>query len=216
MQAYRHEEYMKEFIKSTPAEYADSQIDFMKNSIIHEVLFMVVHSQHMAVRNQILRLNDDTIYDDSVNNYVRVARSMGFRVVLQFPFVSKDLTKEYLYVLFCDELGILLKFCTALDRSLVKSGTFYYNYKPRLGKYIPGVMADGSFNKCVWVGDHDCREALRLKIKLLNDSGEFVVPWVKTPLINLTHYCECGKNPQKITEERMALIDGVFGERVVS
>jgi hypothetical protein len=40
----------------------------------------------------------------------------------------------------------------------------------------------------VWSGDHDCREAIKFNISLLNDNGIFLKKWIDVPFMWLCHH----------------------------
>ena len=42
--------------------------------------------------------------------------------------------------------------------------------------------------RIVWVGDHDCREGIITKIKLLYENGKFLNKWIECPFPWITHY----------------------------
>lgn len=209
MKKFKHEKYIRELLEFTPTEWVDKYLPHTKGKM-RDVLYLIIYAQHITIRNQLLALNDDTILREKVSKYLRIAKDEGFRIILEFPFTgfNEEITKEFLYVLWNDELGILLKFDT-LNMATVKSCCFYYNWKPNIvSDYMPGIMADGHFLKDgTWVGDHDGQEALRLKIKLLREHGNFILPWKKIPDIYLCHYVDDKKISDKITKKRFKLID---------
>jgi len=44
--------------------------------------------------------------------------------------------------------------------------------------------------RTVWVGDHDCREAIITKIKAMYENGRFLTKWIDCPFHWLTHYMD--------------------------
>lgn len=44
--------------------------------------------------------------------------------------------------------------------------------------------------KAVWVGSHDCREAIRHNISKLEEFGEFLTPWQESPFLWLLHHMD--------------------------
>jgi hypothetical protein len=68
----------------------------------------------------------------------------------------------------------------------------------------------------VWVGYHDCREAIRHKINGLDEFGTFVTPWVKQPFMWLLHYmdtkdAETGESLDRL--DRNYDYEGIMRER---
>jgi len=59
----------------------------------------------------------------------------------------------------------------------------------------------------VWVGNHDCREALRHNVTQLEEYGEFIEPWAERPFLWSLTYEESSTRSvdyEKITEERIS------------
>jgi len=213
---YKHEKFMREILYTSPSEMADKKTPNINNDKIKGAIFGYMHGLHSHLRYSILKLNDDTILKEDTNNYLKIAKDLGFEIALEFPYYGyngDDITHEYLYVLWHNDYGILLKFYTlqmltdvGVTKSIVQAGTLYYNYCPNNNQYIPDVMGDGYFKDRTWIGNNDCREALRLKMKLLKENGKFVVPWIKKPEVNLCHFGENNKVSDKATKERLNLI----------
>jgi len=212
MKPYQHKEYVQRLMKFNGFEYAESLMKKNSNEDpITGAIGLIVNNQTKSVKNQILQLNDDTFVNSPFRNYLRIAQRLGFKVVLEHPFQgfnTKDLVKEWLYVLWNNELGVLLKFDT-MNMETVKSAFFYFNWKPKSNKHFKKIIVSNSHCTKDWVlfGDYDCREALHLKIELLEDNGNFIVPWIKKPIISLCHYADKKGNMDKITNERLDMIN---------
>lgn len=61
----------------------------------------------------------------------------------------------------------------------------------------------------LWVGDHDCREALKMNITYMIENGKFLTKWKERPFLWLLHYGDKevkGYDYQKINEERIAML----------
>jgi hypothetical protein len=170
-------------------------------------------------KNEILDSMDDTKFSNSVESYLRKAKKFGFEVVLTEPFTSRRGIGENLYILWHDELGILLTFDTSTcedDGSWAKAGKevpppsvngghYYYNIKLN-PKVDWSILSSGSYEGDVWVGDHDCREALIYKINRLKENGEFLTKWTKRPFLWLLHHGDTDGeyDYHKINEERIS------------
>jgi hypothetical protein len=61
----------------------------------------------------------------------------------------------------------------------------------------------------IWCGTHDVREAIRHKLALLRQHGQFVCPWVKQPFLWLLHYMDTkveGYDYKAIADARIAML----------
>lgn len=75
-------------------------------------------------------------------------------------------------------------------------------------KLIDEALSKVSY-RMVWVGDHDCREAVKTNILGLIDNGVFLPKWKKRPFLWLLHYMDTkteGYDYEAITNERIAML----------
>ncbi len=188
MNKYLHKEVLCELLSFNGYEYAESLIKKNSNNdSVTAAVGLLLDVSNKNLKNQILQLNEDTYSNCSVSFYLKVAQKIGFQTILQYPFVSEILSKEYFYVLWNEMCGILLKIITK-NMDNVRSSVFYYNWKPHENKYLKDIMADGHFTKDkIWVGDQDGKEALKLKIHSLFEKGNFIFPWIEKPIMNLSY-----------------------------
>lgn len=219
-------------------------------------LGMAIMLEKSKKMNTYLDRVGDTKFSNKVDDYLNIATSFGFDIAYTEPFEYEGYN-ESLFVLFHEELGIVLNFDTwsRWGDFSVNGGNFYYNWSPfkRIGftaltssghywhpekggcigllnknletsftidgfpsystyesvnyeEYrqewdkINGVrneMVDRAINegkRIVWIGDHDCREALITHIKALYENGTFLKKWVDCQFPWLTHYGEMKKN----------------------
>jgi hypothetical protein len=206
--------------------------------------------------NLLLNATDDTLFSNTVDEYIRKIESIGFQQVYYEPFVytpdygEQKPQNERMFTFFQYELGILLHFDTfGFDR--VNSGNFYYNWSPigiydtekctRSGHYLfdkendhvsvlspdfkekiilqlppkpkwenqpwsefratcepienerkaiieKSIFEDG--NRTLWIGDHDCREAVKNNILRMQNYGKFCPFWKECAFPWLTNYAE--------------------------
>lgn len=64
-------------------------------------------------------------------------------------------------------------------------------------------------HRTVWSGNHDCREAVKLKITNMINKGVFLPKWKEQPFLWLLHYMDTktkGYDYKKINEERIAML----------
>lgn len=178
-------------------------------------LGLAAHMEHSELKRSMLTALDDTIYGDTTKRFMEIVRDLGFEDAFYVPFQGQTYgdqkpSNDSLYVM-AHRDGMLLVFDTYCTHS-VHSAKVYYNWKNSSGGQA--VTSSGSWH-CydhatgvgVWAGAHDAREALRHKIQLLRDSGEFLPRWERVPFLWLLHYMDV-KQPHydycKINAERMA------------
>lgn len=205
-------------------------------------LGMALQMANNKKASEILTNNDDTLFSNKVNDYIRKIESIGFKQIYVEDFVytpdygDKTPQNERMFVFFQYELGILLSFDT-FNGDGVNGGSFYYNWSPNtkqgnsctssgayifgdghieffnselidvypienlpiLPKYDYGNETWEEFNarkepiekqrreifdnaielgaRNIWVGYHDCREAVKHNITMLKENGRFVPTW---------------------------------------
>lgn len=150
------------------------------------------HMEIVAEKKAAMLATDDTAYACPLDRYLRIAQEIGFKIVLVMPFKGngwgREPVEEALYVLWKD--GILLKFDTFGGNS-VNSGNFYYNWRRNRPLKNDGLTSSGSCSRQdvgIWVGNHDCREALRFHLSQLEQAGSFLSKWIERPFLWLLHY----------------------------
>lgn len=167
---------------------------------------------HGAMKRKMLEERDDTTFSNKLDRYMRIAGEEGFREILKVPFTSASSGKqECFYVMYHDADGILLMFDTYCGDS-VNGGKFYYNVKMKPDDKNWRVRSSGHFcqvgDDWIWVGDHDCREALRHHIAQLRANGGFIKEWVEQPFLWILHHGDTkvdGYDYKAINAERIAM-----------
>lgn len=161
--------------------------------------------------------DDDTYYNMSLLNYLRIVRKEGFEQVYETDF-DGSYKRDKFFIFSKTEEGILLCFDTfTWPGGPIKpnGGYLYYNWRPTDITDTSPYTASGSFVKWdqvagdyVWAGYKDCREGLRCHLHDLRTHGTFVTPWVKTPFLWLLHYQErpMADNHNTINKERIAAL----------
>lgn len=104
-----------------------------------------------SAKQAALESRDDANYMTTVSGYQRIITDMGFRKVLELPFVGKSYygkpsPQELFCVYWRDEGGVLLYFDT-FNGKRINSGKFCYNWKPtcdRNGTY--SVLSSGGWH----------------------------------------------------------------------
>lgn len=176
-------------------------------------LGVMLMQTHGVKKKQMLEANDDTTLSNKLDRYLRIVGEEGFREILKVPFTSpSSQKKECLYVMYHDSDGILLVFDT-YGGDHVNGGKFYYNIRLEPKASGHRVTSSGSYRQVgdgyVWVGDHDCREALRHHITQLRAHGEFVKEWVEQPFLWILHHGDTtfeDYDYEMINSERIAML----------
>jgi len=154
-------------------------------------LGVLMHIGHSARKSAMLEECDDTTFSHDLDQYLRIIGEEGFKKILELDFTKRG-TAEKFFVFYHYENGILLSFDTYGGYS-VSDGRFCYNIKLNVEpKYFSGCTSSGGYTKhdgeMIWVGYHDCREALRYHIAVLRENGTFVKNWIKQPFLWLLHH----------------------------
>lgn len=148
---------------------------------------------------------DDTHFQTTLSEYLRIAKEEGFEIILEVPFVG-DHTEEKLFVLFNRKDGILLCFDT-YGGNKINGGHFYYNWTSN-GNWREAYrfISSGILRDLIWSGSHDCRENLRAHLAGLRNHGKFITPWKEQPFLWLLHYVDTkaeGYNYKALNESRI-------------
>jgi hypothetical protein len=169
-------------------------------------LGFLMHLQHTARKHAMLAEADDTSSRTPLEDYLRIAKEIGFETVLEHDIViPENLKKDYdnnrvdrHYIMWHPQYSILLNFDSYTSyggNCTVNGGNFYYAWRPHDKDSYGSFISTGSFSKFarevgdyIWVGSHDCREALRFKIAQLLEGGEFLTQWPEYGHPWLMHY----------------------------
>jgi hypothetical protein len=185
-------------------------------------------AHHLGIQNffenkekkkEALHALDDTTYHEPLSRYLRIAREIGFEVALEVPFKG-SMGLETFYVLW--RRGVLLYFDTYDRRTQLNGGSFWYNWEPAQGlqeawRYTSSGGYARHGESRVWVGHHDCREALRHHISQLEVHGKFLENWEEQGYLQLLHHGDENDLEQagrpydldrtdRITKSRIALL----------
>lgn len=169
--------------------------------------FGIMQEKNSLVKAELLR-RDDTVFFNDLDRYERIITHYGFEQVLDVPFTSRDV-EEHLYA-YWHPYGLLLHFDT-YKGVRVNGGKVQYCWKPADpdANNWWRLTSSGGFYSGVWVGHHDCREALIFNLENLFANGEFVNPWPALPFMWLLHHGDTkieGYDYKAITDERIALL----------
>lgn len=143
---------------------------------------------HNARKEAVLKERGDTTMTNALDDYQAIITAYGFELALEFPFRSRSWDKAETYFIYTHpELGLVLSFDT-YNTDSVNGGKVYYNWKPHDGVRACWPMtSSGGWhdydNDPVWVGDHDCREALIFRMERLRKNGTFLPKWRANPFL---------------------------------
>lgn len=175
-------------------------------------LGMAIGMSNADRKNAELRDRDDTLLSNDYDRYARIVGEMGFSKVLEVPFTSRYSEPERLEIWWHED-GLLLSFDTYRTEH-VNGGKVYYNWRPNPDTERWRYTSSGHMRPDgVWVGDHDCREALRHNLGRLRSGGSFLVPWVERPWLWLLHHGETDLAPEP-WKDRDAYYNRARAERV--
>ncbi len=148
---------------------------------------LLLSMSHNLQKGQVLEGLGDTHFAMSLDKYIEVIESAGFVLAKRFEFERDDY-----YIYWKD--GLLLAF-DSYGRKSVNGGNIYYNWRRNDDVSLTEtfrLMSSGcwSEDRKVWVGDHDCREALLFNMNRLVLRGKFLPKWQYKPSLWLIHYEE--------------------------
>lgn len=188
-------ELIREALEFDPLAQAEQWLgESYKSSEEAAGLGLLLMQHNMQHLNNLLSLNDDSTLYNKLADYMRIVKSIGFELIYEEPLVITDykgkVRNETLYVMWRN--GVLLVF-DSYHTDDMNSGNFYYNWIPNKDcdnpyKYTSSGRWDGTeeqkkdrnnFNwrEWVWVGNHDCREAIKFRISELENHGTLLSQW---------------------------------------
>lgn len=157
-------------------------------------LGMALMQENNDKKHAALRFTNDVSFDSTLSEYIAAIERMEFRRVFHKNFSAVhcgEMREAEQFVFWLDAKGILLHFDTYL-KDRVNGGSFYYNIKWK-DSFNWNCTSSGCCAKSdpnVWVGNHDCREAVKHHIGLLGDSGEFLTQWIERPFLWLLTWAD--------------------------
>lgn len=139
-------------------------------------------------KHEIIKSAGDTTFSMSGEDYQANIEDFGFELVYEESFTAThcgSTNDDFLRVFWLD--GFLLYFDTYAGSR--NGGKVWYNWKPN-DDIDWGCVSSGGMTGDIWVGDHDCREALRFNINRLRANGKILKQWKHCPHLWITHYGE--------------------------
>jgi hypothetical protein len=132
----------------------------------------------------------DTSFHTPLDRYLQIVLGLDFELALEIPFKG-SVGHETFYVFW--RRGILMAFDTFWSRKHVNGGKFSYNWEPKpevqeIWRYTSSGTVTRLSEDRIWVGDHDCREALKHHISQLEAHGRILETWVDQGYLTLLHH----------------------------
>jgi len=148
-------------------------------------------------KKTILENRNDVHFNIGLEEYEEVIKDIGFLKCVDIIFTCKKYNDlDHFKIWVEPDRAILLAYDTWNNKK-INGGNLYYNVKPN---EVPtedggfptlswGCISSGHYTENgIWVGNHDCREAVRFAIEKFERHGEFVSPWIEQPHLWLRHY----------------------------
>lgn len=161
------------------------------------LLALSQHARSVDAKRRILESRDDVHFGDTLTNFKRIISDIGFEHAKTWEFQHyREPCTEALEVWWLSKFGVLLQFDTYYSQTSINSGNFAYNWKMHEGTpWEVQCKCTSSSSPCgdgVIAGSHDCREAVRRNIGLLQANGEFLVPWKSSAcaFLSLLHFSD--------------------------
>lgn len=230
---------VKELIDFDPLAHAEKLTGkSYKESEETSALGFLLAIDHNEKKKEVLKGNNDTHYSMDFNEYVEIAESEGFDVVYtekrKVDFHDGVEVEETYLVLWQPVMGILLT-VESYRGERVNSAKMYYNidFGSEIPKNYYKVTSSGGFLQSdeldadgwkkalpIWAGDHDAREALRVKMRDLR-SVNTLTKWKSRPFLWLCNYSQGRDEPISYQECNARVIaalpkyvqDAIAGEK---
>ena len=179
-----------------------------------EALGFAMLLQNGEARREALEAVGDTTFSNALSRYREIIEGAGYELAHEESFESRWEPGSDRYFIYAHRDGLLLAF-DSYGGDRVNGGKVFYNWRPSpdLGNERYGLTSSGGWHNYddpenrVWVGDHDCREALLFRMQRLRDNGSFLAPWTKRPsAFWLAHYMDW-KNVPDAHAERVKVIE---------
>lgn len=127
-----------------------------------------------------------------LETYLEDVERLGFKKVLELPFIDRGGKEEKFFVYFHPRDALLLKFDTYWGLQ-IHDGRLHYNWRRRCSfkeVYERHLLSSGHWvTEDIYVGDHHIPEAnLRRTLRAFRANGKFLRPWIESPFLDLVHH----------------------------
>ena len=161
-----------------------------------ESLGFMLHHILCQTREKVLSNSNDSYYGMDFQPYVEIVQDIGFVKIHEHPFTRKNDNVEEIFQIWFHPEGVLLS-CDSYIKTSLNGSTIFYNWKPNHVRGSFDFTSSGHYwtsetigvdhpeweKHAIWIGHHDTREAIRLKIRRLKENGKFLWPWVCQPFL---------------------------------
>lgn len=203
------DEKLASLLKRDPFDIAEKVTGkFYKNDEATQGLGLLMTQSLAKEKHDTLKARGDTVFRNTIKEYVQIIEAYGFEQVLVVPFTSNYAENEALFVYAHKSKGLLLVFDTYHGET-VNGGRVYYNWVPNEGEKMYNLVSSGGSYNDVWAGNHDCREALIFNLTNLDKHGKLLSRWTHRPFLWLLHYMDTRNkdyNYEKINAERIGML----------
>lgn len=168
-------------------------------------LGFLLHLANVEAKQRAAAASDDTHYSSSLEDTLRIYRELGFTELLLDRFEGSDGAPETYRILWHED-GILAT-VESYQTTHRNNTKIWYNVRFPDGAGWPVTSSGQYLDDHVWVGDHDMREGMRVKLAGLRGAGTFLPVWRKRPFLWLLTYMDSkveGYDHKAITEERIS------------
>lgn len=220
--AEKYSQHIKEILNFDVIFAARNEIERSNLNIEESALSLLWMQFYRRIQEKLQIKRKDTYFRIPLHEYEDIVKELGFELVFALPIQSKD-GKEEAFKIWYHPLGVILKYDTYNNQTVVNGGSFYYNWKPNnFSEYSRYTSSGGLYDiknrpnitdvpveDLFWVGDTDCRESLRSNFEGLKNSGTFLNPWIKCPFLWFLHFMDTKDKDydyNKINRERIKLL----------
>lgn len=167
------------------------------------MLGLMLHMRKAEAARHMLTANGDTHFSSTLSEYVEVIERIGFELVLLDRFADhRDPAVTNSYRIYYRKPSCLLTFDTYGGEESVNGGKVHYCWRPNDNVDDWRITSSGHTTKDgIWVGDHDCREAIVHNLTRLEKNGTFVEPWPERQFMWLINYSESHEIHQRLKDD---------------
>ena len=177
-----------------------------KESKETSLIGMALMFKNNELKDKLLSSQDDTCFNCSIENYIRIMKDLGFVPLLEESFIGtgygdKQTVNEMFYIYWYPTKYILSCFDTFNTKDL-NSSYWNFSYHPNDielfyekefhcsgGWYTGSKEPPLSRSDWIWEGSWDSREAIRHQMKKFDTYGTFV-KWPKPQHLFLMNYID--------------------------
>lgn len=179
------------------------------------MLGMGIQMVHSETKRTILKGRKDSYMSIPLHEYEEIIKDMGFVLIFEEAFnTSNSWGTDYLKIWFHPD-GMLLVYDTYGPDNL-NGGHVYYNCQVGKRKKMTNFykfISSGKWTRVrthgitrwIWIGSHDCREAIRFNLDQLREHSKFINPWRERQFLWFLHYMDTkpeGYDHRAITNRR--------------